>query len=149
MSAASDSWVEHATGRLRQAGRQRGGARAAVIETLAAQRCAISAKELGRLLSRGGRDVGAASVYRALEQLESLGLVARVEVGDGVARFEPRRPDGHHHHHFVCDHCGAVEPFEDHALERAIDRLSGQVDFRVDEHEVVLHGACGRCVEQG
>ena len=148
MSAAPNSWLEHAAGRLRQAGRHRGGARSAVIEALAGQRCAVSAKELERVLSAGGRDVGTASVYRALEQLERLGLVTRVEVGDGVARFEPRRPDGHHHHHLVCDRCGAVEPFEDPALERAIHRLSGQVDFRVDEHEVVLHGACGRCVEQ-
>jgi Fur family ferric uptake transcriptional regulator len=145
MTASPDSWPEHAAGRLREAGHHRGGARAAVIETLAGQRCAVSAKELERALSRGGRDVGTATVYRALEQLESLGLVTRVEVGDGIARFEPRRPDGHHHHHLVCDNCGVVEPFEDPALERAIDKLSGQVDFRVDEHEVVLHGACGRC----
>ena len=145
MSASPDTWLEHATGALRKAGRNRGGARSAVIEALAAQRCAVSAKELERALSGRGRGVGTASVYRALEQLESLGLVSRVEVGDGVARFEPRRPDGHHHHHLVCDSCGAVEPFEDPALERAIHRLSDQVDFRVDLHEVLLHGACERC----
>jgi Fur family ferric uptake transcriptional regulator len=145
VSASPDTWLEHAAGTLRRAGRHRGGARSAVIEALATERCAVSAKELEGALARGGRDVGTASIYRALEQLESLGLVSRVEVGDGVARYEPRRPDGHHHHHLVCDSCGAVEPFEDPALERAIDRLSGQVDFRVDEHEVLLHGACERC----
>jgi Fur family ferric uptake transcriptional regulator len=144
---SSDPWLEHATARLRQAGRHRGGARAAVIEALAGQRCAVSAKELEHALSAGGRGVGTATVYRALEQLESLGLVSRIEVGDGLSRYEPRRPDGHHHHHLVCDSCGAVEPFEDPALERAIDRLSGEVDFRVDEHEVLLHGACERCAD--
>jgi Fur family ferric uptake transcriptional regulator len=147
VSAAHDSWPEHAAGRLREAGHHRGGARDAVIETLAGQRCALSAKELERALSKRGRGVGTATVYRTLERLEALGLVARVEVGDGIARFEARRPDGHHHHHLVCDNCGVVEPFEDPALERAIDRLSDQVDFRVDEHEVVLHGACGRCAD--
>ena len=142
MSARADTWAEQAEARLIEAGYRRGGARRAVLQALGRQHCAASAREVEDALERS---VGLASIYRALEQLDELGLVNRVEVGDGVARFEPRHPGGEHHHHLVCRRCGAVEPFEDAALERAIHRLSGSVAFDVDAHDVVLQGTCPRC----
>jgi Fur family transcriptional regulator, ferric uptake regulator len=87
--------------------------------------------------------VGRASVYRVLDELESLGLVSRVDVGDGVARYEPHGPE--HHHHLVCDGCGRLEPFQDDALEQAIHRLADRVSFDVADHDVTLHGSCERC----
>jgi Fur family ferric uptake transcriptional regulator len=136
-------WVEHALGELRRAGYRRGGARTAVVEVLARHSCARTALEIDDELRAENRRVGRASVYRALEQLDGLGLVSKVEVGHGTARYEPVRPGGHHHHHLVCDDCGNVLPFEDPELERSIDRLSRRLDFRVAEHDVVLHGSCG------
>jgi Fur family ferric uptake transcriptional regulator len=67
-------------------------------------------------------------------------------VGDGVARYEPQRPQGvEHHHHLVCDECDRIVPFEDPALERAIHRLSERVPYAVAGHDVVLHGRCPDC----
>ena len=40
---------------------------------------------------------------------------------------------------------GAVTPFTDPELERAIQKLSRRVPMRVDEHEIVLHGSCEDC----
>ena len=74
-----------------------------------------------------------------------MGLVERFEVGEGVARYEPADPGGDHHHHLVCDRCGNVTAFEDPDLERAIDRLSGRVDFAIDAHDVTLRGECPAC----
>ncbi len=77
-------------------------------------------------------------------QLVDLGLVQRLEVGQGTARYEPVDPDGeHHHHHLVCDHCGDILPFQDGALERALENLSRRFALEVGDHEVVLRGACG------
>ena len=36
-------------------------------------------------------------------------------------------------------------PFEDPALERAIDKVSDKVSFEVTDHDVVLRGLCERC----
>ncbi len=86
-----------------------------------------------------------ASVYRALEQLEQLGLVQRLEVSRGTAGYERVEPGGHHHHHAICRRCGRMVPFEDPALERAIDEVSERVRFDVTDHDVVLRGLCPRC----
>jgi Fur family ferric uptake transcriptional regulator len=142
---ADDGWGERATEALAGAGYRRGGARAALIALLDQQRCALSAAEIEQALrDRGGRGVARASVYRILEELEELRLITRVEVGQGLARFEAARGEGHHHH-MVCDACGQVIPFEDPELERSIRRLAERVTFEVAEHDVVLHGACADC----
>ena len=94
--------------------------------------------------SPGRRPVGIASVYRALETLAELRLVKRIEAGDGIARFEPARRR-RHHHHLVCRDCGKVEAFSDARLERAIDKVAGGLGYSVEEHEVVLTGACADC----
>jgi Fur family ferric uptake transcriptional regulator len=146
--AAEDAWAARATEVLAGAGYRRGGARASLIALLDAQRCALSAAEIEHTLrdgsESGARPVARASIYRILEELEELKLITRVEVGQGLARFEAAREEGHHHH-MVCDACGQVIPFEDPDLERSIQKLAQRVTFTVAEHDVVLHGACADC----
>jgi Fur family transcriptional regulator, ferric uptake regulator len=144
----SSTWAADATQRLAAAGFRRGGARSAVIDLLDRQACALTVQDIEAALRDGGRAVGRASVYRVLDELVGLGLVTRVEVGQGVARYEPSRPGGGHHHHMVCDACGDVFPFADDELERTIDRLAERVAFDVAEHDIVLHGACASCRDQ-
>jgi Fur family ferric uptake transcriptional regulator len=140
-------WTEYAEATLAAAGHKRGGARRALLELLAEQRCALTAVEIeDALRARSPRPVSRASVYRILDELERARLVARVETGQTMVRYERAHgPAGEHHHHLVCDSCGVVTPFSDEGLERAIDELSERVPLTVSEHEIVLHGACPAC----
>jgi Fur family transcriptional regulator, ferric uptake regulator len=139
----TESWADRASERLAAAGYRRGGARRAVLELLGAQECALTVQEIEDALRASERRVGRASVYRVLDELEGLGLAARVEVGQGIARYEAVAE--HHHHHIVCDRCGDVLPFSDDELEQVIGRVAGRVPFDVSAHEVTLHGACDAC----
>ncbi len=139
------TWTSDALENLELAGFRSGGARRAVVELLGRQNCCLSAQEIFDQLRKARRPVGIASVYRALEALAELRLVKRVDAGDGIARYEPAPADGDHHHHLVCRDCGKVEAFSDSRLERAIDRVAGGLGYSVDEHEVVLVGACADC----
>jgi Fur family transcriptional regulator, ferric uptake regulator len=139
------SWVEHAGDALRDAGLKPGAARAAVIDVLAEQRCCLPAPAIHAAVRRRRPRVGIASVYRALETLTALGLVHRVDVGAGGARYEPAQPSGDHHHHLVCGECGKIEPFSDDRLEHVIDNVSEAASFRIDQHDVVLRGRCDAC----
>lgn len=146
MGATIDrAWAEHALETLQAAGHRRGGARTAVVEALARHDCAVTALDLDDELRRRNPPVGRASVYRALEQLEQLGLVQRIEVYRGTAGYERIDPAGHHHHHAICRECGRMVRFEDRSLEWAIDQLSESISFEVAEHDVVLRGRCERC----
>lgn len=145
MSPQESSWAAQAADALSAAGYRRGGARRAILELLDEQSCALSAIEIEDALLARKREVSRASVYRVMDELEEIGLVQRVEIGQGMVRYEPVREGPGHHHHLVCDHCGRLEPFTDDGLERAIRRLSDRLPLRVSEHEIVIHGACETC----
>jgi Fur family ferric uptake transcriptional regulator len=144
MSAAG--WLTQAEAALAAAGRKKGGARRAILELLGAESCALTAIEIeDALRAEPSRRVSRASVYRILDELEGLGLVQRVDIGQPRVRYERVFEREDHHHHLVCDACGVVIPFSDPALERAISSLSKRVPLAVSEHEIVLHGSCRDC----
>ncbi len=144
-SASTVEWAEHARAVLDQAGHRKGGARNAVIDLLAEQTCALSALEIEDRLRASKREVARASIYRILDLLQDRGLVARLELGEGMTRYELIDPAGAHHHHLLCDSCGRLVPFDDGDLERSIDRLSRRLGFDMHEHEVILRGDCSTC----
>jgi Fur family ferric uptake transcriptional regulator len=148
VAAERTRWYDRASRALHDAGYRRGGARLTVLELLDRQPCALSAIEIEDALrnrGHGARAVSRASVYRILDELEALGLVTRLDVGQATVRFEAMREGSGHHHHLVCDHCGTLTPFTDAELERTIQHVSERVPLAVSEHEIVLHGACNNC----
>ena len=144
-TSMAQSWSEHAFAVLSEHGHRAGGARASVVDALGRRGGCVDADELVGVLRRARKRVGVASVYRALSLLAELGLLQRVAVAGGSARYELVGPGGDHHHHLVCDDCGATTAFEDDALERAIGRLSRRTAYSVQAHDVTLHGTCPDC----
>jgi Fur family transcriptional regulator, ferric uptake regulator len=139
------SWSDYVRDTLAVAGLKRGAARDRIVELLSDQQCALTAIEIENALRAEGYPIARASIYRVLDLLVEHGLVERVVVGEGQARFEPVLPSGEHHHHLVCDQCGRLIAFHDPGLERAIGRLSDRLGVHVESHEVLLHGVCERC----
>jgi Fur family ferric uptake transcriptional regulator len=138
----------HARDVLAQAGHQRGAARDTLIELLSHEGCALTALEIEDRLrqgSSGARPVARASVYRVLELLQEHGLINRLDLGDGINRYEVVDPSGEHHHHMLCERCGRLVPFHDPVLERSIGRLSDRLGFDTTGHEVTLRGSCANC----
>jgi Fur family transcriptional regulator, ferric uptake regulator len=143
--ANAEAWSEVALRALDEAGHRSGGARRAVVELLDGEDCCLTAQEIADRLRNSGTRVGTASVYRALDLLDEIGLVQRIEVGEGGSRYEAIVPGGDHHHHAVCDRCGRITPFEDTRLERAIGQLAKRLDHDVRGHDVIIRGRCERC----
>ena len=141
----AETWSERALAELRAAGYRRGLALRRVIEFLERQECCRGAQDIHRELHAQGDRVGLASVYRVLDVLTERRLVQRLDLGDGVMRFEPVREVEHHHHHIVCDDCGKIEPFADKRLERVIRHVEEESGYAVAAHDVVLRGACSSC----
>jgi len=141
----STTWSERALEQLQTAGYRRGGARMRVIGYLDAQDCCVAAQDIHQALHASGERVGLATVYRVLDALVGTRLVQRVDLGDGVARFEPVRDSVEHHHHIVCDDCGRVEPFADQRLERVLRDVEKSSGYEVAGHDIVLRGACSAC----
>lgn len=89
--------------------------------------------------------IGYATVYRTLRLLKDCGLASEHRFGGSAGRFEPAGPVKHQHEHFVCTQCGAVLEHSDGAMQRALDEVASQLDFRVERHELEVWGCCKGC----
>ncbi|MCK4910417.1 MAG: transcriptional repressor [Thermodesulfovibrionales bacterium] len=123
-------------------------ARKAIIQVLCEARAPLGAPDIIVLMASIGTSVNKTTVYRELEFLKGQGLVAEVLVGDGLRRYE-LMPEGHHHHHLVCNECSAVECVEVESCVgedvRQIDHIEKTSDFKVTDHSLKFFGLCARC----
>ncbi|MFO0831780.1 MAG: transcriptional repressor [Phycisphaerales bacterium] len=113
--------------------------REAIREAIASAGGPLSPREILALAARRKGSLGLATVYRTLKFLVQSGEVVVVEIPGEAPRYEV--PKGHHHH-FHCRGCGKV--FE---LDGCCGHFSDLTPkgFRLDGHELLLFGLCGRC----
>jgi Fur family ferric uptake transcriptional regulator len=87
--------------------------------------------------------IGRATVYRALDVLERLGVLNRVHLGTCHAFTVC---DDSHHHHLLCSGCNAVVPVDASVIEAEIQKLAARLHFRVDTHTLEFAGRCAECL---
>ncbi len=140
------AWLASAHVALREAGYRAGGAREAILEALAVSDGCLNVQELIAVVSERGASVGTASAYRVLADLERVGVLRRIDLGQGHARHELVIDGGAHHHHVVCDRCGRTDVFDDPVLEAAVHAVEHASDYEVHAHDIVLRGTCVQCL---
>jgi Fur family transcriptional regulator, ferric uptake regulator len=130
------------------------GPRRAVLDVLARSRVPLTVPEIHAHL--GERRAHIVSVYRTVHLLMRLRLVRptdslRLEAAlRGSQRYELAEEFTGHHHHLICQGCGAIEDLDgcllaDAALTQLARYIRRTRRFAVTEHEVRLFGLCRRC----
>jgi Fur family transcriptional regulator, ferric uptake regulator len=115
--------------------------RIAILEALSGNHCPLNVEEIYRKCPVKTLDL--ATIYRTLRAFEDIGLVQRIDFGDGSARFE-LRTDDHHHHHVICRSCKKVEKLPDcgiSSLEKTVTRLG----YQSVTHSLEFFGLCRKC----
>ena len=144
-------------GRLRETGLRVTPARLAVMKELAGAGVPLSHGEVVDRLrpNRSGklsatapapRRFDQSTLFRGLTDLSDAGLLARLDLGDAVRRYEwlPADGDAAVHPHHVCTDCGRIVCLEGFALK--LTPSTGAAREQVGTiGEVVLRGRCGAC----
>ena len=83
------------------------------------------------------------TVYRNLETLNRLGLVARVFLDQKEAYFELKAG---HHHHAICENCGKVSDIHDLGHKKLDDEALKASGFSsIHRHSLEFFGICKSC----
>ncbi|MBR2774379.1 MAG: transcriptional repressor [Selenomonadaceae bacterium] len=111
----------------------------------------MSAEDVYNILRKKDSEIGLATVYRALDLLSELGILVRMDFGDGCARYELNTTDPkvHHHHHLICLKCKKVIEFEEDLLDELETDIAKKSGFQILNHEVKFFGYCSDCLAKG
>jgi Fur family ferric uptake transcriptional regulator len=130
--------------RLRRESRKITGPRAAILKILHLHRHPLTTKEIHMELAAGSCDL--ATIYRAMQMLEKMGMVRRSDFGDGTARFElVAEGENHHVHHLICTQCAQAVKISEcfpADIERRIAQTNG---FAAVTHRLEFFGVCPAC----
>jgi len=106
------------------------------------ERHAWTLEELHAAVVERGHPADFSSVFRAAEKLAAGGIICRLLLDDGRARFELRSA---HHDHLYCMRCRQLVPVPcliESGDFAAIERETG---IAVLDHHLILNGLCREC----
>jgi Fur family ferric uptake transcriptional regulator len=103
----------------------------------------ISAEEIYAQVVAKYPHVNISTVYRTLELLKRLGMVYEINLGEGRIRYHSERRG--HHHHLVCQNCGAVIDIDESTLSSLREALLRDYNFRAELRHVAIFGLCEDC----
>jgi Fur family ferric uptake transcriptional regulator len=120
--------------------------RRSIVEALSAAGAPIT---LPALLAAEG-SLAQSSAYRSLSVLTDAGVVRRLVHGGDHAHFELAEQLTSHHHHLICDDCGAVADVTlpsrvELAMDRTFDEVAAATGFSPTHHAVDIYGTCENC----
>ena len=103
----------------------------------------ISAEEIYAQVIAKYPQVNISTVYRTLELLKRLGLVTETDLGEGRVRYHPAGKG--HHHHLVCQQCGAIIDLDESILSDLKSALLREYQFSADLRHLAIFGRCVKC----
>ena len=90
--------------------------------------------------------IGRATIFRALDLFEDLGVVERLDLPSGEHAYVPCEPI--HHHHVICSSCGRTEDVDDPGIDAVTRSIGRRTGFRIDSHRLELFGLCPACAAE-
>jgi Fur family ferric uptake transcriptional regulator len=103
-----------------------------------------NADEIRRRLRAKKKELGLATIYRALNLLVRSGLVTTVDLGESHSHFEPDWNETAHGH-LICLSCGRVQEFAQAGIREAVQRIGEEKGYRLDKFSLQVFGFCRDC----
>ena len=122
-------------------GHRKTSQRDAILRVIQRARGPLGVQEILHRAKRGVPSLGIATVYRNIKLLLESGQIRAVTLSDGQTRYEAAGLC--HHHHFHCRVCDQVFDLEHCPV--SIGKHAVPAGFRVEDHELTLHGVCPGC----
>ena len=111
--------------------------RSLIIETLLESDDHPDADRVYRRAVERDQSISLPTVYRALNLFEGAGIIKKINMNDGKARFEPVRND---HDHLIDADNGHIHEFQNKELKKILDSIAKEMGYEVIEHRIEIIG---------
>ncbi len=100
-----------------------------------------TADRLKDILNDQGENIGLATIYRVLTQLEMTDLIQKNNFNESQSAYELKKS---HHDHLICTKCGGIVEFVNEDLEKLQEHISKKYNFTLESHVMTLFGSCNK-----
>ena len=83
------------------------------------------------------KTISIATVYRTIKLFEEAGIIEKLDIGDGRARYEEA---GEHHEHLVDVETGEIIEFQNEELEEMKKQVAFKMGYELVDHRLELFG---------
>jgi Fur family transcriptional regulator, ferric uptake regulator len=136
--------LEGALDLVRQHGGRVTSSRRLLLQALFGSEGHQSAEELAAEVHAKAPDVHLSTVYRNLDELEKLGVVAHTHLGHGPATYHLVTSV---HGHFVCGECGKMIEAPQALFAGLASQAQSRFGFTIDPGHFAVLGRCADCSE--
>lgn len=124
-----------------------------IIEILESTKEHLTAEDIYFHVHKVYPAIGLTTVYRTLELLVGMGVLIKIDFGDGKSRYEltDEFSSKHHHHHLICNNCNKIFDYSDFMeaekefLKKIENALSKKYNFSIHNHNIQFFGICQNC----
>jgi len=113
-----------------------------VLEAIAAQPGHTTAEQILATVQTHYPHINKTTIYRTLELLADLGMVAITHMGGNQATYELLESP---HHHLICKRCSTIIEVPDATLNPLRQALTGEHGFQPALDHFSLFGICRAC----
>jgi len=121
--------------------------RAIILQAIESLEGHVTADEIFDKVQRVNEYISLATVYRTLDMLKDLGLVAESHMGTTTTHYALKTHGDHHH--AVCRICGRAVDLPTDFFDPMAARLRSEHGFIADVNHMVVLGWCERCQPAG
>lgn len=109
----------------------------------------LTIEEIYEIVRKTKPEIGVATVYRTIQLFDELGLVTKLDINDGVYRYELNHEEEiHNHHHLICNECGKVEEVDGDFLDGVEEQIEKEYKFKIQDHSLKFFGLCKDCANK-
>lgn len=147
MTVIDQSNIDRIKTKLKEGGLKLTPQRLTILDVIIkAEGAHLTIEELYELVKGVKPETGVATVYRTILLFEELGIVKKLDLNDGIYRYElNHEQELHGHHHLVCSACGKVEEVKDDLLDSVEQVIEKDYKFRIKDHSLKFYGLCNEC----
>lgn len=115
-----------------------------VLEIILNTKGHLDCEDLYALIKSKNIKVSRSTLYRTLDILVKHNMIRKLDLGDGVFRYE-KKINVPHHDHMICINCSDIIEFVNDDIENIQIEIAESFKFKLIRHIHQLFGICENC----
>lgn len=92
--------------------------------------------------------IGIPTVYRTVNQLESIGILYKIMVQGNCCKYQlTDHEEKNKHRHFICTRCGSITDIYLPEMSMTEQQIENRYHVKIENQNIIYYGLCTQCIQ--